>query len=63
MKRITKMQKDKKLNGLEVPKKIFCTSHEFTPDTILTPTMKLKRADAKKMFYTQIKQMYDNAKL
>lgn len=52
------------MNGLEVPRKFFCTTDEFTAENdTLTPTMKIKRTDAKKMFISQIKEMYDNAKL
>ena len=62
--RLTIKQKEKNFNGLEIPKRIFCTSTEFTVENdTLTPSMKLKRAEAKKMYYEQIKEMYDFAKL
>ena len=61
---ITKTRKSEKLTGLEVPKKFYCTSEEFKVENdLLTPTFKLKRNEAKKMFYSQIKDMYDGEKL
>lgn len=55
---------EEKLTGLEVPKKIYCTDEEFSVDNdLLTPTFKLKRNEAKKKYLTQIKEMYDGAKL
>jgi long-subunit acyl-CoA synthetase (AMP-forming) len=40
------------------------TTREFTVENnTLTPTMKLKRNDAKIMFLKEIKELYDNAKL
>jgi len=62
--RIKQMCKEKNFNGLEVPKKFFITTREFSVENnTLTPTMKLKRNDAKLMFYKEIKELYDNAKL
>jgi long-subunit acyl-CoA synthetase (AMP-forming) len=52
------------LNGLEIPKKIYCTDDEFNVDDgTLTPTFKLVRAEAKKKFINQIREMYGGAKL
>mmetsp|Transcript_9612 Transcript_9612/g.10859 ORF Transcript_9612/g.10859 Transcript_9612/m.10859 type:complete len:418 (+) Transcript_9612:767-2020(+) len=57
-------REESKLNGLEIPKKLFCTDQEFSIETgTLTPTFKLIRASAKKLYYDQIKEMYDGAKL
>ena len=62
--RIKEKQKEKKFNGLEIPKKLHCTNVEFTiEDGSLTPSMKLKRDEAKKMYYAEIKAMYGNALL
>lgn len=50
--------------GFEIPQKVHLTNNPFTVENeILTPTFKLKRNDAKKAFFSQIKQMYGNAKL
>ena len=58
------VRKTEKLNGLEVPKNIFCTSKEFSiEDGTLTPTFKLVRGEAKKLYIDQIRRMYDGAKL
>ena len=49
----------KQLSGLEKPKEIFLTSDPFSPDNgILTPTMKLRRNVARKVYQEQIDQMY-----
>lgn len=61
---IGKTRKTEGLTGLEVPKKFYCTSEEFKVENdLLTPTFKLKRNEAKKKFYSQIKEMYDGEKL
>jgi long-chain acyl-CoA synthetase len=61
---ITKTRKSENLTGLEVPKKFYCTSEEFKVENdLLTPTFKLKRNEAKKKYYSQIKDMYDGEKL
>ena len=58
------MKKASNLTGLEIPKRFYFTREEFTlENNLLTPTMKLKRNDAKKKYYDQIKEMYDGAKL
>lgn len=59
-----KYKKEEKLNSLEIPKKIYCTSKEFSVDQgTLTPTFKLVRAEAKRVYLEQIREMYDGAKL
>lgn len=61
---IESKKKDHKFNSLEVPKKIYYTTDEFTVENdTLTPTFKLKRNEAKKMYIAKIKQMYEGAKL
>jgi long-chain acyl-CoA synthetase len=58
------VKKESNFSGLEIPKKFYFTREEFTlENNMLTPTMKLKRNDAKKKYYDQIKEMYDGAKL
>ena len=58
------VRKTEKLNGLEVPKRIHCTTREFSiEDGTLTPTFKLVRGEAKKMYIDEIRKMYDGAKL
>jgi long-chain acyl-CoA synthetase len=53
-----------KLNSLEKPKQITLLSEPFTTESdLLTPTMKLKRNIAKKMFQEQIDSMYEDKNL
>jgi long-chain acyl-CoA synthetase len=62
--KINEIKKEQKFNGLEVPRKYHFTTEEFTVENdLLTPTMKLKRADAKAKYLEEIRQMYDGAKL
>jgi long-chain acyl-CoA synthetase len=62
--RIKEIRGTKKLTGLEVPKKLYCTNEEFSVEnSLLTPTFKLKRNEAKKKYLSQIKEMYGGAKL
>ena len=50
--------------GFEIPTKLHITSMMFTAENdILTPTFKLKRNEAKKVFLAQIKELYGGAKL
>ena len=57
-------REENKLNGLEIPKQIHVTDREFSVDDgTLTPTFKLVRATAKKMYIKEIKEMYNGAKL
>lgn len=50
--------------GFEIPTKVYITSMAFTAENdILTPTFKLKRNEAKKVFLSQIKELYGGAKL
>ena len=50
--------------GFEIPTKIHLTTTAFTIENeLLTPTMKLKRNEAKLFFLNQIRSMYDGAKL
>jgi len=52
------------LFGFEIPTKVHVTTDPFSVDNdLLTPTFKLKRAEAKKFFLKEIKQMYEGAKL
>lgn len=57
-------KKENKFSGLEIPRKYHFAREEWTLENgMLTPTMKLKRNDARNKFYDQIKEMYDGAKL
>lgn len=61
---IVKQAREAGFFGFEIPQKVHLTSNAFTPDNeILTPTFKLKRNEAKKVFIRQIKELYDGAKL
>lgn len=61
---IKETRKNAKLSGLEVPKAIYCTDEEFSVENdLLTPTFKLKRNEAKKKYYDEIKKMYKGEKL
>ena len=51
-------------HGFEIPAKVHLSSHIFTVENdILTPTFKVKRDKAKSFFLSEIKDMYDGAKL
>jgi long-chain acyl-CoA synthetase len=64
---IEDMKRIGKEDGLftfELAQDIFITTTPFTVENdLLTPTMKLKRHESKQLFYTQIKEMYNGAKL
>ena len=58
------VKKESKFTGLEIPKKYYFTRDEFTQENgLLTPTMKVKRGDARDKYLEQIREMYDGAKL
>ena len=48
------------LKGFELPKKIFLFKERFSIENqIITPTMKIKRHVAKKIFEEEINKMYE----
>lgn len=50
---------EKKLNSIEKPRKIHVTLQPFTVESdVLTPTFKLKRNVAKKVYQAQIEELY-----
>lgn len=52
------------LFGFEIPTQITITHIPFSMENdLLTPTFKLKRAEAKKYYLKEIKSMYNGAKL
>jgi long-subunit acyl-CoA synthetase (AMP-forming) len=53
------MAKEAKLQGFEQVKDIVLEATAWTPDDLLTPSFKLKRADAKKKYIRQIDAMYE----
>lgn len=53
-----KIGKEAKLQGFELAKDIFMDPVPWTPEDILTPSFKLKRADAKKKYQSHIDAMY-----
>jgi len=56
---ILRLAKENKLTGLEKPKEIFLSKEPFTIENdILTPTFKLKRNIARKVFAEKIDEMY-----
>ena len=56
------LAKVNKFSGLEKIKKVFLSDEPFTVENdLLTPTMKIKRAVARKHFAKEIKEMYDSA--
>lgn len=46
------------LQGFEIPKGIHLDPVAWTPDDLLTPSFKLKRADAKKKYAAEIEALY-----
>jgi len=57
-------KKEAGFSGMEIPKKFFFTREEFTIEgNLLTPTMKVKRNEAKIKYLNEIKEMYGGAKL
>jgi long-chain acyl-CoA synthetase len=56
---ITATAKTNKLMSFETPRKLYLSGDLWTPENILTPTMKLKRHDAKQMYQTVIDTMYE----
>lgn len=56
---VLRLATENKFNSLEKPKQIKLLKDPFTIESdILTPTMKLKRNIAKKMYETDIEAMY-----
>jgi long-chain acyl-CoA synthetase len=53
-----KVGKEAKLQGFEFAKDLFLEPEPWTPEDILTPSFKLKRADAKKKYQAQIDKLY-----
>ena len=61
---LKKKGKESGFFGFEIPQKVFLSAEPFSVENeILTPTFKIKRNDAKKYFYKEIKAMYGGAKL
>ena len=64
MSEIIQKSKEAGFFGFEIPQRVFLTSNVFTAENdILTPTFKIKRNDAKRVFLAHIKELYDGAKL
>ncbi len=64
MSEIIQKSKEAGFFGFEIPQRVFLTSNVFTAENdILTPTFKIKRNDAKRVFLPHIKELYDGAKL
>jgi len=55
---VTAECKAARLQGFEIPKAVHVDAAAWTPEDVLTPTMKLKRAEAKKRYGPQIDAMY-----
>ena len=59
LKDVVRLANENKFNSLEKPKQIKLLKDPFTIESdILTPTMKLKRNIAKKMYQEDIDRMY-----
>eukprot|EP00826_Nyctotherus_ovalis_P036879 TRINITY_DN3310_c0_g1_i20.p1 TRINITY_DN3310_c0_g1~~TRINITY_DN3310_c0_g1_i20.p1 ORF type:complete len:550 (-),score=144.13 TRINITY_DN3310_c0_g1_i20:160-1809(-) len=59
LKDLTALSREKKLLGFEIMKKIHLTPTQFTIENgALTPTLKVKRSEAKRMYEDVIKKMY-----
>jgi len=64
MDEIKRTSKEEGFYGFEIPQKIHMTATQFTVENeLLTPSFKLKRNEAKLYFFSQIKDMYNGAKL
>ena len=46
------------LRGYEIPKRVLLTAEPFTPQNVLTATMKLKRREARTFFKQELDQLY-----
>jgi len=60
---INKKGKEEKLLSFELVKKAKVEVQSFGTKDLLTPTSKLKRADAKKVYDIDIKRMYEEGKI
>ena len=57
---IIKLAVENKFSSLEKPKQIHLVFDQWTPETdILTPTMKMKRNIAQKVYEKEIEKMYE----
>ena len=53
------MGRDNEFKGFEIIKKVYLTNEMFTIENeMMTPTMKLKRNEAKKRYLNEIKKLY-----
>lgn len=53
-----------KRNGIEIIKNAYLTTTEFTiENNMMTPSQKIKRFEARKMYDNEIKQLYDKPPL
>lgn len=61
LKRMTDVGKTAELRGFEFVKAIYLESQPFTMESnLLTPTLKLKRAEARKFYDAQINELYQH---
>jgi long-chain acyl-CoA synthetase len=59
LKDLEKLGRENEFKGFEIIKKVYLTDEMFTIENdLLTPTMKLKRHEAKKRYLTEIKNLY-----
>ena len=59
LKDLEKMGRENEFKGFEIIKKLHLTDEMFTIENdMLTPTMKLKRHEAKKRYIDEIKKLY-----
>ena len=62
LKELEKMGKANDFKGFEIIKKIFLFKDEFTIENdLVTPTLKIKRHNAKKYFAKEIEDMYNSS--
>jgi len=57
---ITKVCKEKGLNSFEIIKKLHLIPYSFATKDLVTPSMKLKRHEAKDVYAEEIKRMYSS---
>ena len=59
---ITAVSKESRLQGFEIVKAVILDPTPWTPETILTPSFKLKRTDARKLYEARVRRREDGGR-